>query len=304
MLANSLARFVELFERRGERYHICRDRVLRAYGPVVRPFGPVVQDAALDPAEARAALRALGGRVLWWADGCAEDKPSEWYAVVCRRFTPLEALSANNRSKLRRGLKHCTVRPVTAVWLAEHGYPVYAGAYTRYTGGARPVWDAAGFASYFRASEGFDDITQYWGAFAGDRLVGFACVNVFEQTEAAYWMIKLDPEALKLYVSYALLHVMNEHYLARAGLEYVNDGWRTVKHETNIQDFLEQNFGFVRAGARLHVVYRWPLGPAVRATFPLRRWLRRLDGRLGALYALEEFRRARPPAAPPPAPAA
>ena len=48
---------------------------------------------------------------------------SEWYAVICRTFTPIESVaSSNTRSKLRRGLRNCEARRISCEELAGSGY--------------------------------------------------------------------------------------------------------------------------------------------------------------------------------------
>lgn len=138
----------------------------------------------------------------------------------------------------------------------------------------------------------FGDIIHYWGAFHGDTLIGFSINNIYDRIEAAYTAIKLHPDYLKLYPMYALIYCMNEFYLGQHGFEYVNDGWRSLLHETNVQDFLVSKFRFERAHTDLFVHY-WPaLAVGVRLGWPLRQVLKSANQKLGAIYALEEVRRA------------
>jgi len=292
-LSASLRRFQELCDRRGERHFACRGSLFRVFSGVARPIGPVTQGHALSDAEAREVMRALGARVVMWTDGCDESKQTDWYAVICKSFTPLEEMNSDRRRGIRRGLQNCVVRRLDADFVASHGYEVYVKAYERYKGGATPLWDEDGFRAYFAASRDFPDITHYWGAFHRDRLIALVANNVYDKTEVTYWMIKLHPEFLALNAGSALIHVMNQYYLADQGYAYVNDGWRTLVHQTAIQDFLIRKFGFFRICTNLTARYRPPLGWFVRATFPLRQRLGRLHPHLAALYALEEAARKR-----------
>ena len=292
-LSASLRRFQELCDRRGERHFACRGSLFRVFSGVARPIGPVTQAHALNDADAREVMCALGARVVLWTDACDESKNTNWYAVICKRFRPLEELDSKHRSEMRRGLKNCEVRRLDADFVAAHGYDVYLKAFQRYKGEARPLWTEDGFRAYFAASRDFDDITHYWGAFSGPRLIALAANNLYNKTEVTYWMIKLDPEYLSTNVGYALIYVMNQHYLADCGYAYVNDGWRSLVHQTGVQDFLIRKFGFFRICTNLTVRYRPPLDWLVRATFPLRHRLGRLHRHLAALYALEEAARPR-----------
>jgi hypothetical protein len=198
---------------------------------------------------------------------------------------------SKHRCEIRRGLKNCEVRRVDAEFVSQQGYAVYAKAHQRYRGRAQPAWDKRAFRAHFESAKGFEDITHFWGAFHEGRLIALAANDVYERIEATYWMIKLDPDYLKLYPAYALLHTMNEYYLAQQGFQYVNDGWRALVHQTDVQEFLIQKFAFARRHRRLEAFFRPPLGLLIRGTYPLRRVLSKVDTRLAALYTLERIRR-------------
>lgn len=290
-MLKSVRRLLDLCDARGERYHVCGDRVFRVYDRVARPFGPVAHDHTIAEREAREVIRGLGAQVLWWTDGCAEDKSSEWYAVICRDFTPLEDLPAKRRSEMRRGLRNCDVQRVDAGFMSTSAYPTYASAYDRYQGSSGPDWSETRFRDYFAASAAYDDVAHYWGAFHEGRLIAYACVNVFDDVEATYWALKIDPAYADRYAGYALLYRMNEHYLAEQGMHYANDGWRSLLHASQMQQFLIRKFGFVKSYAHMSVRYRTPLGLFVRTTLPFARVFERFDRRLAAAYALERIAR-------------
>ena len=48
---------------------------------------------------------------------------------------------------------------------------------------------------------------------------------------------------------------MNEYYLSEKKIRYVNDGSRSISHETNIQSFLVDKFKFRKAYCKLHLEY-------------------------------------------------
>jgi hypothetical protein len=191
-------------------------------------------------------LRELRAYMLWWTWGAEDVEKSDWYAVTCTRFTPLEDMPAKRRSEFRRGLKNCEVRRLDADYVSQHAYDVYVKAFGRYRGDAVALWDAERFRWYFSQARDFEDITHYWGAFHNGQLVAWAAVHLYGKIEALYWLMKLDPEFLPGYPAYALLYTMNEFYLVQEGVGYVNDGWRSLVHPTEMQEFLIRKFGFVQ----------------------------------------------------------
>jgi hypothetical protein len=286
-------RFMALFEKRREPATVVDGAIYKLYSGMVVPFGPADADYSLAPSKAADALRALGGSVLRTTTGFGSTPAAgDWYAVVCRSFRPVEDVaSSNTRSKLRRALRNCEVRRISCADVAGAGYEVYLRAFDRYRGTDTPVAHSL-FADHIMAGEGFDDVIQHWGVMCDGELAGYSTNYVFGATEAAYSALKFDPAHLRKYSSYALFHTMNEHYLGGGRVAYVNDGFRSILHETDLQEFLERTFGFEKAYTGIDAFYRQPYRAFVRATFPFRNLIGRVDERVRAVYELERAVRA------------
>ena len=293
MHAGNPDRFMALFEKRGEPATVVNGSIFKLYSGMVVPFGPVRTDYSLSPRDAAYALRSLGGTVLRTTTGFrAAGVADDWYAVICRRFTPIDGIaSSNTRSKVRRALRNCEVRRISCAELAERGYEVYRRAFDRYRGADSPVPESV-FAGHVLAGEGFDDVIEHWAVICEGELAGYSTTYVFGDTEASYSALKFHPDYLRRYSSYALFHAMNEDYLGEGRVAYVNDGFRSVLHDTDLQDFLERTFGFEKAYVGVDAHYRRPYGAVVRATFPFRNVLGRIDNRARAVYELERAVRA------------
>lgn len=111
-----------------------------------------------------------------------------------------------------------------------------------------------------------------------------------------YITIKFHPEYLKLYPSYALFYEMNRYYINELGLKYVNDGARSIAHDTNIQGFLIQKFNFRKAYCKLNIIYRWDIGIIVKILYPFRsifsKFNHKVFNKISVLLKQEEIRRA------------
>jgi hypothetical protein len=286
-------RFMELFEKRGEPATVIDGAIYKLYAGMVVPFGPADTDYSLSPEAGARVLKTLGATVLRTTTGFADNGAvSDWYAVICREFTPVESVASSNmRSKLRRALRNCEVRRMSCEELATAGYEVYRRAFDRYEGPESPVAHAA-FAAHVRAGEAFDDVIEHWAVTCDGELAGYSTNYVFGTTEAAYSALKFHPDHLRRYASYALFHRMNEHYLTERRVGYVNDGFRSILHGTELQEFLERNFSFEKAYTGVAAFYRQPFRTVVRATFPFRNLIGKLDERARAIYELERVARA------------
>jgi hypothetical protein len=75
-------------------------------------------------------------------------------------------------------------------------------------------------------------------------------------------------------------------------VSYVNDGFRSILHGTELQPFLEHNFAFEKAYVGIDAFYRQPYRAILRATFPFRGLIGRVDDRARAMYELERVVRA------------
>tara|TARA_B110000459_G_C16091660_1_gene265434 strand:- start:108 stop:500 length:393 start_codon:yes stop_codon:yes gene_type:complete len=100
-------------------------------------------------------------------------------------------------------------------------------------------------------------------------MIGYS-QNKIAENYCDYSTIKFHPDYLKLYPSYALFFTMNQYYLNENEYKYVNDGARSMSHETNIQSFLIQKFRFRKAYCKLHIQYHPLINILIFILFPFR----------------------------------
>lgn len=287
---NFVDRYVEMMRRKGRPFELVDGQLFVRRAHWVSPLGPVAQAYRLAPAQCRGLLRNLGGGWIMWTDGFAAPAVgSEWYAVVCRRYTPVEAVASENlRKHIRRGQKRCEVRRVDAQEIARNGHAAYCAALAAYGRSAARPLSAAEFARQVLTDEPFGDIRHHWAAYHEGELVGFIQALAFGKTEINYTHGKWHPEHLRNYPAHALFQAMNEYYLAQQGFQYVNAGFRSIHHPTDIQDFLIHKFGFEQAPTGLHVYFRRPIGTALRALRPFRGAVGRIFPRAKPLFELAQ----------------
>lgn len=219
--------------------------------------------------QALSLLRKHSSVLIRWEENFDQVLECEWWHIIKDTPESLETLSSNTRSKVRRGLKKAVPNPTTRDVILNEGYEVYCSAFDRYE-----TFETMFSPSEFHeAIERLPEETEFWEARNGEtgELVAFS-ENIVRANACFYNTMWFQPQSLKAYAGYALIHGMNKHYLNDRGLRYVSDGARSISHNTNIHDFLEQKFGFRRAYARLRVVYFPGAGAAVRLLFPFKNW--------------------------------
>ncbi len=226
---------------------------------MIFPVGPVSRSYSLPRSTARELLtQSRSALLVKYTDGFHADLASSaWYAVICRSFVDLSEYNSKKRSQIRRALRDCVAQQVDARYIADHGYDIYAAAAVRYAGGRKSAPKSKErFRQIILQAEEFQDVIDFWAVLHGDQLAGFAQVHRFGSTEANYSSMTFDPAFFRSYASYALIYRMNEHYLRENRVEYVNDGFRSLLHRTELQSFLISKFGFERAFTHLYVYYK------------------------------------------------
>jgi uncharacterized membrane protein len=253
---------------------------------VPAPCAPVF--VQLDDRQAKAILKESGAFLVRY---CLDPRPdpSNWWYIVCDQYDVTE-LTHKIRQKINRGKRDCHVRQVAPSWLVHNGYECYRAAFQRY-GRAKPL-PKSRWQESIRAKQ--TGPFEFWAVFFGNELAGF-CQVVVEPGYATTIVGKYDPQYFKHRPVDFLTHCLAEHYVVGRGLT-LNNGMRSVLHDTNMQDFLLTH-GFRKQYCRLELVYAPVLSAVVNMTYPARHIIKRMShvpvvNALSALLVQEESRRA------------
>jgi hypothetical protein len=286
-----IERFIELSNQRKEKFLVVNNIIFKLYQKMIIPFGPVKQDFSIGKKEAKHLLSSMSGLLVRYTNGINKSQISNWYAVICNTFTPLDKLKSKQRSEIYRGLKNCTVERIDAETMSQYGYDVFIAAQERYKSSKVLIPKKEIFERNVLATKSFGDIIHYWGVYNNNKLIAYSSNYIFGKTEAQYTTMKFHPDFMHLYPAYTLIHTMNEYYLQKQNFEYVNDGFRSILHETNIQDFLIRKFNFYKSYTKLNIYYSFPLKTLMPLVFPFKSLFAKFDPRFSALFELEKIRR-------------
>ncbi len=242
------------------------------YQGALLPRVPPHQEIRLSRQEQKELLKLSETIFLRYTDEWNREDGEFWF-VIKEYFGGLEELSANTRSKIRRGQKRNIARRVDAEHIAKFGYEVYKSAFEKYDTFIKPI-DQKHFKERILSNQ----MLEYWGVFdkESSRLVAYS-ENFIEDNMCHYSTIKFHPDFLKHYTSYILIYEMNRYYLEEKKMRYVNDGARSISHETNVQKFLMEKFKFTKAYVKLNIAYRWNVGMMVKMLYPLRALVKKID---------------------------
>jgi hypothetical protein len=216
------------------------------------------------------------------------EKPTNFWFVRCESYE-FDALPGKLKTKIRRAYKDCTVRKVSAAWLATHGHQCYVAAYNRYRHGRPDALQTFQSECLSCMSGPF----EFWAAFVEDRLVAYTkCI--LEGNHVTMAAFKFDDAYRAARPSYALVDSILREYVSEQH-KYVNNGFRSIDHDTQMQEFLLQ-FGFGRQYCDLKLVYRPAVRLLVNLLYPAKRLIGSAPGdslirNVRTLLLQEEIRR-------------
>ncbi|MDD3877220.1 MAG: hypothetical protein PHT69_11400 [Bacteroidales bacterium] len=280
-MKNYQKRLITYFEKQMIPYAYVEGQLWREYQRMIVSAGPVSENYEISPQGQKELFNIFPASIL-----CRTTIPSEtsdFYAVVCSSFTSLEELSSKRRSEMNRGLNNCKVRLINPLPIADELYDVYSKAVESYN---QKKVNKNAFIKEFTFHEDFDDIINFWGIFHEEKLIGYSKIMLYDKTEANITVAKFNPDYLKLYPSYALFHTLNSHYIDSNGFSFVNDGFCSLLHDTNIQNFLMDKFGYKKYPVDLYIHFRKPYGLIFKMIMPFKKNFVKPNKRLEALFKL------------------
>lgn len=215
-----------------------------------------------------------------WSTDFDCEEPTQWWCVIKDTPFDLMSLKSKQRSMVSKGIKLVDVRAIVPADYAEPMADILIKAWRSYDASYSEGNDRARLTGEF--SELRKDRlgnAEYLGAFLKEtgQMIGYAIYHLYDDW-VEYSVVKTDPEYLNTQVNAALVYYGLERYLKRDGVRYVIDGWRSLVHETNYQDYLEKYFGFRKAYCRLHIRYRWWVKALVYALYPFRSQIKKMSG--------------------------
>ena len=226
----------------------------------------------------------------WTSDFDQADVAQFWYVIQDK---PLEIndYKSKIRNQIRRSLKKCNVKKVCKDEIVNFGYSSYFSAFINYNTFLSPL-SKEEFASSILA---LGNDWEFWGIYNLDGLMIGYSQNRIIGDYCDYSIMKFHPDHLKSRPSEALIYTMNKHYLNERKFRYVNDGARSISHDTNIQSFLIQKFKFRKAYCRLNIIYSWKVKLLLSIIYPFRLVIRYLNfgvfSKLNVLLKQEKIRR-------------
>jgi hypothetical protein len=198
------------------------------------------------------------------------------YQIVCdNRAYGLDALSANVRSKVRRGLKRCNVGAAPFAVIAADGRLAHEETLARQgRDGSLPGRDWERFWTTAAATPGFEG----WGAWTAGVLAAFLVTVTFEDS-VEFLLARSRSSELGAYPNNALIYRVAEEMLVHRGLREITFGLESLEPVGPLDQF-KFGMGFAPRPLRQRVVFH-PLLRALLRHASVRRLFQRWTDRHG-----------------------
>lgn len=236
-----------------------------------------------------------GGRkalfARWTSDFDCGYETSWWYVIKDDKFD-ISTLKAKRRYEINKGKKNFDVRIINPLEYIDDLLEVYIQAISSWPEKYRPKIDKEIFKKQIHTWN--KDII--YGGFdkENNKLCGYAyLIENMEYLE--FSMLRVNPNSEKKGINAAMVVAILEDNNYRLNKKfYINDGSRSIRHETAFQDYLEKYFGFRKAYCKLHIKYRFPVDLIVKILYPFRDKISK-ENKIGSLICgvlkMEEIKR-------------
>lgn len=229
--------------------------------------------------------------VRWTTDYDCGYETSWWYVV---KDTPLDiaVLKSKRRYEINKGKKNFEVKRINPSEYIEELYHVMICALESWPEKYRPNIQKNIFEKDIAKWE--RDIV--YGGFNREtnELCGFAYLKEYSR-HLDFNVLRVKPEAERNGINAAMVAgILEDNRMKLEKGIYINDGSRSIRHETAFQDYLEKYFGFRKAYCKLHILYRFPLNVMVKILFPFSKKISnksKIGSLLCAILKMEEFHR-------------
>lgn len=267
-MSEYIARFESYLKSSHIPHVIINDQIFWSYQKMIVPLGPVQKTYSLSADDIKVLFLKIPGILIRW-NKPTDNNNSPWYAVLSDQFIPLEAMSSKLRYQFKKSLENCQVRRIDINNCKDEIYQVYKKAHENYEKKITSKQPANVFINKLKIVCDYPDIIHYWGVFHQNILIGYAEILVYGADEANISVVKILPGFKDLLPSYALYFSLCEYYLEKEKVACISDGYKSLLHESNIQEFLIKKLFFKKKPLYMYRVYKKPVKYLLKALFLL-----------------------------------
>lgn len=203
-----------------------------------------------------------------WTTNWDTTNPTCWWYVIKDTSFDISALKSKRRYEINKGKKNFIVSKINPLDYCSELYDITIKAYSGWPEKYRPTISVESFEKQCISWSKLDVFAGF--SSMDNSLAGYA-VLFDNKTFIDFSILRTVPDYERLAINAAMVAGILEYYNDRFdGSFYINDGARSIRHETAFQDYLEKYFGFRKAYCQLNIKYRPIVGIIVYVLFPFR----------------------------------
>lgn len=227
----------------------------------------------------------------WTSDFNCGYETNWWYVIKDTPFD-IASLKSKRRYEVNKGKKNFTVKRIDPEKYLEELLKVQIAAYSVWPEKYRPTVDEKAFKE---SAMKWKDVIVYAG-FSNEtaECCAYTLLNEYPG-HLEFNVLRANPDIERYGINAAMVNKILEDYSDRLGNRfYINDGERSIRHETAFQDYLEKYFGFRKAYCKLNIRYRLFVRLIINVLYPFRNIINK-ENKFGSLIVsvlrMEEIRR-------------
>lgn len=251
----------------------------RIYNHALVPICPPDNDPNLDIINNKNIWNINNQRILFirWTDNFdINTETNFWYVIKDKPFD-INILSSHYRNQIKKGIRNFEVKKINPFEYEKNLIEIQEKAYKEYDADAHKKIE-----KYV-----YEDC-EYLGIFNNEKILVGYIVTYIKDKCINFSSMRTIPEYEKQGISegavYGLLNIYKKEL--ENGM-YINDGSRSVLHNTRFQEFLIKKFGFRKAYCRLNIVYNPIVQVVVLVLYPFRNIIK--NRRIKATLIMQEI---------------
>lgn len=203
---------------------------------------------------------------------------TQWYYVIKDDKFDISKLKAKERNIINNGKKNFAIKIINPMDYKDSIYNIYIEMNKILSTNSRSNISKEHFFDNF-GKEIFIGAFDCVNGVETSNLSAYAIISLYDSSKDVvnFSVLRYLPESRKKNVNAAIIEFICTHYMNSGKYLYINDGERSIRHDTTFQDYLIRYFGFRKAYCKLNVVYSKRLKVVVKLLYPFRLLIKKIS---------------------------
>lgn len=199
---------------------------------------------------------------------------TQWWFTIKDNEYDITKLQSKKRYEITKAHKYCKANEINPIECLDELFDCYKESFKGYPERYKPKEiKFEDFEQYIKKLYNNDDC-EFFATYLLEtgKLIGFLILT-HKDKFIRLTQQKTNPDYEKYNSNASLIDYVLMKYNEKLKVNDIifTNGSRSIKHETNFNSYLEKYFGFRKAYAKLHIVYRFPFAYIIKLLKPFRK---------------------------------